>query len=156
MQQNPSYRDSLGNWYPYFFNSIGAFFLSDCHPLVYFIIFEMYGLPHQFAIAWENDAKLIEQGEPGKWIPIFPLSLGSFFSIRFPCYGILHHMWNPWVSQSIFHSMGKYSKIHRVGRAWEIGTHTFLIAYLLCLYQISILWYTSLHGKFMSFFINFI
>ena len=49
------------------------FFLSDSHVLVYFIICKMHGLPHQFAIAWENDAKLIEQGEPGKWISIiFP------------------------------------------------------------------------------------
>ena len=156
MQQNPSYRGSLGNWYPHFFNSIGAFFLSDSHVLVYFIICKMHGLPHQFAIHGKMMQNSSSRESLGNGYPLFSLSLGSFFSIRFPCYGILHHMWNPWVSQSISHNMGKYSKIHRVGRAWEIGTHDFLIAYLLFFYQISILWYTSLHGKLMSFSINFI
>ena len=123
MQQNPSYRDSLGNWYPYFFNSIGAFFypiailwytssylkcmgcpinlplhekmmqnsssreslgngypffplvwalffLLDSHAMVYFIICEIHGFPNPFSIAWENTAKSIELGEPGKLVPI--------------------------------------------------------------------------------------
>ena len=45
------------------------------------------------------------------------------FSIIFTFYGVLYHMWNTWVSSSISHSMRKCSEIHRIERAWEIGTH---------------------------------
>ena len=34
-------------------------------------------------------------------------------------------MGNTWVFPSFSHSMGKYSKIHQIERAWEIGTHVF-------------------------------
>ena len=157
MQQNPSYRESLGNWYPYFFNSIGAFFFYQIPMFWYTSSYvKCMGCPINLPLHGKMMQNSSSRESLGNGYPLFSLSLGSFFSIRFPCYGILHHMWNPWVSQSIFHSMGKYSKIHRGGRAWEIGTHDFLIAYLLFFYQISILWYTSLHGKLMSFSINLI
>ena len=35
MQQNPSYRENLGNWYSYFYHSMDAFFPLDSHPMVY-------------------------------------------------------------------------------------------------------------------------
>ena len=144
MQQNPSYRESLGNWFPYFFNSIGAFFYQI--PMFWYTssYVKCMGCPINLPLHGKMMQNSSNRESLGNGYPLFSLSLGSFFSIRFPCYGILHHMWNPWVSQSISHNMGKYSKIHRVGRAWEIGTHDFLIAYLLFFYQISILWYTSL------------
>ena len=81
MQQNPSYRGSLGNWYPYFFNSIGAFFLSDSHVLVYFIICKMHGLPHQFAIHGKMMQNSSSRESLGNGYPLFSLSLGSFFPL---------------------------------------------------------------------------
>ena len=45
-------------------------------------------------------------------------------------------------------------KTHRMGRAWEIGAHTFDIVWILFSYQISILWHTSSHGKCMFFLIK--
>ena len=53
MQQNPWYRENLGNWYSYFSHSIGAFFPSDFQPMVYYSIWEMYGFPHKFPTVWE-------------------------------------------------------------------------------------------------------
>ena len=61
----------LKNLYSYFSHSMGAFFPLDSHPMVYFIICEMHGFPRQFPITWENAAKSIKLGEPGKLIPIF-------------------------------------------------------------------------------------
>ena len=61
----------LENLYSYFSHSMGAFFPLDSHPVVYFIICEMHGFPRQFPITWENAAKSIKLGEPGKLIPIF-------------------------------------------------------------------------------------
>ena len=73
MQQNPWYGESLWNWYSYFFHSIGAFFPSDSHPMVYFIIWEMHGFPHQFLIVRENATKLTVWDETGKLVLIlFP------------------------------------------------------------------------------------
>ena len=63
MQQNPSYGDNLGNWYSYFFHVMSAFYLSDFHPMVYFILWEMHVFSHQFPIAWEKAAKLIKWGK---------------------------------------------------------------------------------------------
>ena len=61
----------LENLYSYFSHSMGAFFPLDSHPMVYFIICEMHGFPRQFPITWENAAKSIKLGEPGKLISIF-------------------------------------------------------------------------------------
>ena len=47
MQQKPSYRKSLENWYPYFSQSMGGFLLSESHPVVYSIIWEMNGFSHE-------------------------------------------------------------------------------------------------------------
>ena len=79
MQRNLLYGEKLGNWYSHFSHSMGAFFLSDSHPMVYFIIWEMHGFP----------------------------------------------------SPSISHSTGKCNKTHRLGRIWEIVTHTFPIVWVL-------------------------
>ena len=73
MQQNPWYGEILWNWYSYFFHSIGAFLPSDFHPMVYFIIWETHGFPHQFHIVRENATKCTVWGETGKLILIlFP------------------------------------------------------------------------------------
>ena len=65
------------------------FFPLVSHSMVYFIICEIHGFPHQFPIACENAVKFIELGEPRKLVPIFFLTHGYFSSIRFPFYGIL-------------------------------------------------------------------
>ena len=46
IQQNQFYGEYLGNWYPYFSHSMGAFFPLGSYPMVYFIISEMHGFPH--------------------------------------------------------------------------------------------------------------
>ena len=97
--QNPTYAESLGNWYSYFSHSIAAFFPLDWHPMVYFIICEMYRFPRQFPKERENSGKSIELGESGKLVPIFAPKYGYFSSIRFPSYGILYHIGNTWFFQ---------------------------------------------------------
>ena len=63
--QNPLYVENLGNWYSYFSHSMGTFLPLDSHSMVYFIICEIHGLPHQPPIAsnWEI---------LGNWYPFFP------------------------------------------------------------------------------------
>ena len=91
--QNPLYVENLGNWYSYFSNSIGVFFPLDSHSMVYFIMCEIRGFPHQLPVAWENAVKSIKLGVPGNLVPIFSLTYGYFYSIRFPFYCILcYHM----------------------------------------------------------------
>ena len=112
--ENPSYEENLGNWFSYFSHSMSAFFQLDSHSMVYFIICEIHGFPHQFPIAWENAAKSIELGKSRKMKPIFSLTYGHSSSIRFPSYGILHQMGNAWFFPSIFNSTGKCSRFHPV------------------------------------------
>ena len=84
----------------------------DFHPTVYCIIWEMHGFPNQFPIVQENATKLIVRGEPGKSVlTLFPF-YGQFISIRFPFYGILHHMGNACVFLLISHNLGKDSQNH--------------------------------------------
>ena len=40
--------------------------------------------------------------------------------MRFPSYGILHHMGNAWASSSISHSTGKCNKTHRRGEPGKL------------------------------------
>ena len=117
--QSPSHVENLGNWYSYFSHSMGNFFPLDSHSMVYCIICELHGFPHQFPIAWENPAKSIGLGEPKKLAPIFSLTYGHFSSIRFPSYGILYHMGNAWFFPAISNSTGKCSKIHL--QAWNFS-----------------------------------
>ena len=93
---------------------MGAFFQLDSHSMVYFMICEIHGFPHQFSKAWENAAKSIELGEPRKLVPVFSLTYEHFSPIRFPSYGILYHMENAWFFSSISNSTEKCSKIHPV------------------------------------------
>ena len=102
------YGESQGNWY--FSQSIGAFSLLDSHPVEYFKICGMHGLPHQSPIAWENTAKSLELGEPGKLLPSF---WPKYFShSRFPIlkYTLPHEKWMAF--PIISNSMGKCNKIH--------------------------------------------
>ena len=58
---------------------MGAFFPLDSHPIIYFIIWEIHGFPHQFLIVRENATKPFVWGEPGKLVlTLFP-SMGAFF-----------------------------------------------------------------------------
>ena len=126
MQQNPSYEVNLGNWYSHFSHSMGDFSPYNFHPMVYFIIWEMHGFPHQFPILQENATKLIvvqRTWEIGAHT--FPILWMLFFSIRFPFYGILHHMGNACVFSLISHNMGKDSQNHRMGKVWEIGSRKY-------------------------------
>ena len=131
MQQNPLYRENLGNWQSYYSHSMGSFFPFDSHLMVYFIIWEMHGFSHQFPIARENATKPIVWEGPRKLVSILFPKYERFFPIWFPSCGILHYMGNAWVFPSISHSMKKSNKIHRMGRTWEIGTHTFPIVWVL-------------------------
>ena len=127
MQQNPWYGESLGNWYPLFPRSMGA----HSHPMVYFIIWEIHWFLHQFSKLRKNATKATVWGEPGKLIVILFPQYEWFFPIRFPLYGILHHMGNAFVSPPIFHRTGKWNKTHRMGWTWENGTHTFPMTWVL-------------------------
>ena len=122
--------ENLGNRYSYFSFSIGAFFPLDSHPMVYFVICEIHGFPHQYLIAWENGTKPIEMGEPGKLVP----KIGTFLPldthvVSDRC-GILYHMGNAWLFLSIFNSTGKCSKTHPV---WS--QVVFPQYYCFCLFQ---------------------
>ena len=92
----------------------------NSHPVVYFIIQEMYGFPRQFLIAWENPTKHILWKGPGKLVLILFPQCRCFFSNTFSSYG-----GNYTGFQSISSFIGKCSKIHRIGRTQKIGTHTF-------------------------------
>ena len=120
------------------------------------MIWEMLGFSHQFPITWENATKPIVWGKPGKLVIILFPQYWQFFPIRFPYFGILHHMGNVWVFPSISHSTGKCNKTYRRGKTWEIGNQTFPIAWVLFSRQIPILWYTSSYGKCVGFPINFL
>ena len=116
---------NLENWYSHFSHIMGDFFPYDFHPTVYFIIWEMHGFPNQFPIVQENATKLIVWGEPGKLVLILFPYYERFFSIRFPFYGILHHMGNACVFSLISHNMGKDSQTHRMGKVWQIGSRKY-------------------------------
>ena len=125
MQQNWSYGESLGNWCSYFSHSMGAFFLSNSHSMVYFSIWEMHGFPNQFPLVQEKATKLIVWGEPRKLVLKLFLYYMRFFSIRFPFYGILHHVGNACVFSLISHNLGKDSPNDRMGKVWEIGSRKY-------------------------------
>ena len=154
MQQNPWYVESLRNWYSYFSHSMGAFFPSDSHPMVYFSIWEMHGFSHKFPTAWENATKSTIWGKSGKLVLILFPWYGCFFSIRFPSYGILYHMGNAWVSHQFLIVRENATKPFVWGWTWDIGTHTFPIVSVNFPHTISILRYTSSHRKCMAFPIN--
>ena len=99
--QNPSNVQNLGNRYSHFSHSMSGFFPLDLHLMVYFIICEIHGPPHQFSIAWEHAAKSIELRKPGKLVPSFSAIYVNFSSIRFPSYGILYQMGKIWLFPSI-------------------------------------------------------
>ena len=77
--QKPSYVENLGNWYSYFSHGMSAFFPLDSHPVVYFIICEIHGCPHQFPIAWENTGNPSNWESLGNWYLFFPKVWLLFF-----------------------------------------------------------------------------
>ena len=110
IQQNLLNVQNLGNWYSYFSHSMFAFFPLDLHLMVYFIICEIHGPPHQFSIAWEYAANSIELRKPGKLVPIFSATYVNFSSIRFPSYGTLYQMGKIWLFPSISNSTENATK----------------------------------------------
>ena len=124
-RQNAPYGVNLGNWHSHFSHSMDDFSQYDSHPIACFIKWEMHGFPHQFPIVQENATKPIVWGEPGTHT--FP-TVWVLFSIRFPSYGVLHHMGNAWVFSSNF---PQHSETHRMGNTQEIGSHTFSIKWVL-------------------------
>ena len=122
MQQNASYGVNLGNRCSYFSHSIGDLFPYDSHPMAYLIKWEMHGFPHQFLIVQENATKshrMRRAWEIGP--PTFPI-VWVLFSIRFPFYGILHHMGNACVFSLISHNMENDSQTCRMGKFWKTGS----------------------------------
>ena len=101
---------------------MGAFFPLDSHPMVYFIIWEMHGFPHQFSLVQENATKPILWGEPGKMVLLIFSLYGCIFPTRSPFYGILYHMGNACAFLSISNNMGKDSQTHCIGKAWGIDS----------------------------------
>ena len=89
----------------------------------------MNGFSHQLFMVPENGTKLIV--EPEKLVLMLSTQYGCFFPVRFSSYGILHHMGDAQVFYSVSHSMGKCSKTHQIMKVWEIGSHTFFIAWVL-------------------------
>ena len=148
----PSISHSSGKWNKT--HGMGRTWKIGIHtfPIVWICIipiqFASYGILPRIGNAWIFP--LISHST-GKWNKIyctgriweivahtFPV-VWVLLSIRFPSCGILHHMGNAWVSASMSHSIGKCSKINRIGRAWEIGTHTFSKVRVLFFHQIPIL-----------------
>ena len=70
----------------------------------------MHGLPHQSLIAWENTAKSLELGEPGKLLPSFLTKV--LFSHQIPIlkYTLPYEKWMAF--PIISNRMGKCNKIH--------------------------------------------
>ena len=96
---------------------MSAFFPLDSHPMMYFIIWEMHGFPHQFPIVQENATKIIviwRTRDIGAHT--FPI-LWTRFSNRFPFYGIPHHMGNACAFSLISHNMGKDSQNIQMGES---------------------------------------
>ena len=88
---------------------------------------EMNGLPHKFPTVRENVAKPIVWGKSGKLILILFPQYGGFFPIKFPSYGILHHMGNTWVFSPNF---PQHSETYQMGNAWKIASLIFSIKWV--------------------------
>ena len=68
-----------------------------------------------------------------------------------------HHIGNASIFQPISHNTGKCNKTHFMKKAWEAGTHTLLIVWVLFSHWILFLWNTSyIYRKSMVFPINFL
>ena len=96
-----------------------AFFPLDSHFMAYFITWKIRAFSHHISITWGKTAKPTEWGKPGKLLPsnilqnlinvenlenfysYFPI-VYRVYSIRFPSYGIIHHIGNAWVFSSNF------------------------------------------------------
>ena len=129
MRQSPLYRDNLGNWYSYFFHSMGVFYRMGCFiPVLWYI--SSHGLCMDFQINFPQHGKMqqnpLNEESLGCWFPYFSI-VWVVFSTRSSSCGILHHTGNACVSSSISHSTGKCNKTHHMREVWKIGTYTFPI-----------------------------
>ena len=144
---------------------MGTFFPSNSHLMVYFIIWEMHGFSHQFLL-YEKMQQNPSYGEDlGNWYSCFSYSIGAFLQsdshpvIYFITWEMLRY------PPSVSHSIRIFSEIHRIERAWKIGTHTFPKVWVLFFIRFSSYgifieiynspWCLLPHGKCMAFPINF-
>ena len=112
MQQNPSYGLNLGNWYLYFSYSMGEFSPYNFHPTVYLSYRKCMGFPINFP-QYRKIQQNSSYGESLRnWCLYFSYIMDAFFLIRFPFYGILHHMGNACVFSLMSHNMGKDSQTY--------------------------------------------
>ena len=138
MQQKLSHGEDLRNWY----STFTKVWVLSWYPKVYFIPWEMHGNSHQYPISWEYGKSL------GK--PCFFKKYECFSSIRFPFYGILYHIGNPWVFPSISHTIRKRSKTHPMGEKWNTYTPwTHVLSY-----HGTVVWWLSLLHKFIHQSLN--
>ena len=77
-QQNPSSGESLGNWFPCSFYSMGIFAL-DSVPVAYFVIWEMHVFSHRFPISWKKQQNLWNEENLGNWFPYPFHSMSDFY-----------------------------------------------------------------------------
>ena len=70
----------------------------------------------------EKTRKIGNHTFPIVWV-LFPQSI--------PILRYTYYMGNVWVLPTVSDSMKKCNKTHRMGRAWEIGTHAFSIVWTL-------------------------
>ena len=149
-QQNPSHGVKLKNQYSCFSHSIGASLPLDFHPMECFITWEMHVFPHQFPLAWEKAAKHIEWGKPRKLVPIQFLSIDVFsHQITILWYTSSHgkFMYFPINVPRHEKRQQNLSKGENLRNWFPYNFRSMGVFFL----QITILWYTSSHGKCMCF-----
>ena len=114
MQQNPTNGESLGNWYPYLFHSVSAFFhqipilwyTSSYGKCMDFLInFSQHGNMQQNLLYWDSLRNWYSYYSH-RMCTVFPLDPHSmvFFVI--------------WEVHGFPHSIEKCSETHLIGRAW--------------------------------------
>ena len=95
-----------------------------------------YGKCMGFPINFPQYRKMQQNSSYGEslrnWCLYFSHIMDAFFLIRFPFYGILHHMGNACVFSLISHNLGKDSQNHRMGKVWEIGSRKYPTKPIVC------------------------
>ena len=106
MQQSPSYRVNLVNWYSYFSHSMGDF--RHKIPILWYTSSygKCMGLPINFSQYREMQQNPLYGENLGNWYSYSSYMVWVFFPIRFPFYGIFHHMGNG----CVFSSFGCHGK----------------------------------------------
>ena len=152
-QQNPSYGKSLGNWYPYFSQSIGAFIPSDSYPMVHFITWKMH---------WTSKSHVM--GKCSKTHPaerVWDIGTNTFRKVRAVLFHQISILWYVLSYEKCLafsvnfsqHVKMQHSPSH--GENWNIDAHTFSESMAIPFLEISTLWYSTLHEKCLGFLTSF-